>query len=214
MDDLRMADRDPRINFNVCVSHACEEAMEALQAFDELEQLLQTNISWPPANEDAVLRDKANKTVEHFMEETSDLIYAARRLAFYAKVENKVLTRTIEAVLNGITGDYVGFKSDPVEPPFKCAIGVALYANHTLRTQGVGYPTRHAFEDEFVPFLYYLQETLRLCVVQMIPKLVWKGILHDEHWKDQIKNWIVAKVVRKYEAELAEGNDYYDGGFY
>lgn len=82
-----------------------------------------------------------------------------------------------------------------------------------MRTQNIGYPTRHDFESEFPKYLDAIREVLRYLIYVEVPQLIKEKILDEDTWKEKVRDWIVYKIIRKRKADLLEGNIYYDGGY-
>lgn len=203
--------RDPRINFNVCVTHTCEEAMEALDAAKQLEDAIKLRATvqkpWSTVHEDVI------QLTEHFLEELADVIYAARRLCFYTLEENKPMDAACKKILDSIHEHYTGFAAPPYSDNLRCAIRMSMYTIRVLRTQNIGYPTRHSFDTEFPKYLDALREVLRYLIYNFVPYLIENGVLEEETWKTKVRDWIIYKIIRKRKADLMEGNVYYDGGY-
>lgn len=212
ISDTEGRPRDPRINFNVCITHCCEEAMEALDCARQLQAAMvarksdDSNKIWDPTD-DEIIRLAVN-----FLEELGDVIYATRRMCFYALEEKKPMNDMTLKMLNSIHGDYTGFRAKPYSNILTCSIHLSLYTIRVLRTQNIGYPTRHDFESEFPKYLDAIREVLRYLIYVEVPQLIKEKIL-DDTWKEKVRDWIVYKIIRKRKADLLEGNIYYDGGY-
>lgn len=213
-----MRDRDPRINLPVCIGHCAEEAFEALDAYDKMKKMMGTELVYPDPRPEWLNERNLQKAIDNVMEETADLIYAARRLAFYVKAENKLVGRTSQTVLVSISENYINFGVEdfrklPHMDALTCAIGIGIYSQKTLRTLGVGYPKRGAdFANVFDIFLVSLRGTMRLMLLEMIPELEEAKFV-SENWRDELQGWIDLKIERKRNADRAEGHEYYDGGY-